>query len=92
MRYAVNNSYEKKWIRQKKSYQLFRNMGRKRQWREDMQARFPDGTFARIEAVLRDGEDRTDFVREAVEKELKRRQEAESRLASTAARTKSYSK
>jgi hypothetical protein len=42
--------------------------------------------------VLRDGEDRTDFVREAVEKELKRRQEAESRLASTAARTKSYSK
>jgi hypothetical protein len=43
-----------------------------------MQARFPEGTFERIAAVLRtDGEtaeDRTDFVREAVERELKRRE------------------
>jgi hypothetical protein len=53
-----------------------------------MQARFPNGTFARIEAVLRDGEDRTDFVREAVEKELKRRQDADNRLALMPARTK----
>ena len=42
------------------------SMGRKRRWSEDMQARFPDGTFARISAALRDGEDRTDFVRIAV--------------------------
>ena len=49
-------------------------MGRKKQWAEDMQARFPEGTFARISAVLSDGEDRTDFVREAVERELKRRE------------------
>jgi hypothetical protein len=39
-----------------------------------MQARFEEGTFARIEAVLTDGEDRTDFVRDAVERELKRRE------------------
>ncbi|MBN8978811.1 MAG: hypothetical protein J0I08_20275 [Rhizobiales bacterium] len=39
-----------------------------------MQARFPEGTFARIEAVLDDGEDRTDLVREAVERELTRRE------------------
>jgi len=39
-----------------------------------MQARFPEGTFDRIEAVLAENEDRTDFVREAVEKELKRRE------------------
>jgi hypothetical protein len=48
--------------------------GRPRRWAEDMQARFPAGTFERIEAVLRDDEDRTDFVREAVERELKRRE------------------
>jgi len=49
-------------------------MGRKKLWDEDMQARFPEGTFDRIEAVLEDGEDRTELVREAVERELKRRE------------------
>jgi hypothetical protein len=51
-------------------------MGRKKRWAEDMQARFEEGTFERIEAVLQDGEDRTDFVRAAVERELKRRERA----------------
>lgn len=51
-----------------------RRVGRKKRWAEDMQARFPEGTFARIEAALDEGEDRTDFVREAVERELKRRE------------------
>jgi hypothetical protein len=50
------------------------HVGRKKRWAEDMQARFPEGTFARVGAVLRDREDRTDFVREAVERELKRRE------------------
>lgn len=49
--------------------------GRPRQWAEDMVARFPTGVFARIDAVRRQDEDRTDFVREAVERELKRREE-----------------
>lgn len=49
-------------------------MGRLKKWAEDMQARFPEGTFARIESVLEEGEDRTDFVREAVDRELKRRE------------------
>jgi hypothetical protein len=49
-------------------------MGRKKMWAEDMVARFPEGTFARIDAVREEGEDRTDFVREAVERELKRRE------------------
>jgi hypothetical protein len=49
-------------------------VGRKKQWAEDMQARFPNGTFLRISAVLQQGEDRTDFVRAAVERELKRRE------------------
>jgi len=51
-------------------------MGRKKRWAEDMQARFEEGTFDRIGAVLDDGEDRTDFVRVAVERELKRREKA----------------
>ena len=50
------------------------DMGRKKLWAEDMQARFPEGTFERIAAVLDDGEDRTAFVRAAVERELKRRE------------------
>lgn len=49
-------------------------MGRKKLWAEDMQARFPEGTFSRIETALKEGEDRTDFVREAVERELRRRE------------------
>jgi hypothetical protein len=49
-------------------------VGRKKRWSEDMQARFEAGTFARIEAVLDEAEDRTDFVRAAVERELERRE------------------
>ena len=37
-------------------------------------ARFVAKTFARIQAVLRDGEDRAAFVRAAVDAELKRRE------------------
>jgi hypothetical protein len=48
--------------------------GRPRQWAQDMQARFPAGTFERMKAVLEEGEDRTDLVREAVERELQRRE------------------
>ena len=48
--------------------------GRPRQFQEDMRARFAPGTFARIGAVLRENEDRTAFVRTAVERELHRRE------------------
>ncbi len=51
-----------------------RRMGRPPLWAENMQARFPAGTFDRIAAVLTEKEDRTDFVREAVDRELKRRE------------------
>jgi len=53
---------------------MAKRTGRPRQWAEDMQARFPAGTFARIETVLGEDEDRTDFVRKAVERELQRRE------------------
>jgi hypothetical protein len=51
-------------------------VGRKKRWAEDMQARFAEGTFARINGVLTEGEDRTDFVRDAVDRELKRREKS----------------
>jgi hypothetical protein len=46
-----------------------------------MAARFPAGTLARIDAVLRDKEYRTDFVWQAVEAELKRREARAARRA-----------
>ena len=52
---------------------ILRTMAPRKKWAEDMQARFPKGTFARIAAVLSAYEDRTDFVREAVEREIERR-------------------
>jgi hypothetical protein len=57
------------------------SVGRKKRWHEVMGAPFPKGTFARMDAVLKTskdgkGEDRTDFVREAVEREIARRQKA----------------
>lgn len=49
-------------------------VGRKRLWSEDMGARFPAGTFARMKRVLGPKESKTDLVRRAVEAELARRE------------------
>ncbi|WP_157035689.1 YlcI/YnfO family protein [Sphingobium chungbukense] len=49
-------------------------MGRPRINGEQTPARFADGTLARIDAVLTDKEKRSDFIREAVERELARRE------------------
>jgi hypothetical protein len=49
-------------------------VGRPRINGEQTPARFREGTLARIDRVLSDGEKRSDFIREAVEKELKRRE------------------
>lgn len=43
-------------------------------WPEVCVAKFPHGTFERIAVALEEEEDRTDFIRLAVERELKRRQ------------------
>lgn len=47
-------------------------MGRKREWCEDMRARFASGTFQRIDSVMRPKQARTDYVRQAVESALER--------------------
>lgn len=51
-------------------------MGRRQINEEQMPARFPGGTLDRIDRVLdpETNEKRSDFVREAVERELKRRE------------------
>lgn len=49
-------------------------MGRKRINEEAAPARFPAGTLARIGKALQDGESQADLIREAVERELKRRE------------------
>lgn len=48
--------------------------GRKRINYEQIPARLPAGTLDRIDAVLEDGEKRADLLREAVEREIKRRE------------------
>jgi hypothetical protein len=73
MSFTVNTSYEKRYKMSAESAMTSR-VGRKKRWSEDMQARFPEGTFERVEAVLDENEDRTDFVRVAVERELERRE------------------
>ena len=49
-------------------------VGRPRINGEQTPARLRDGTLARIDCVLRDKEKRSDFIREAVEAELAKRE------------------
>lgn len=51
-------------------------MGRKKINEDQIPARLPAGTLDRMDGVLNDGERRADFIREAVERELKRRERA----------------
>ena len=49
-------------------------MGRKQINAEQTPARLPAGTLDRIDAVLDEDENRSSFIRAAIEKELKRRE------------------
>ena len=51
-------------------------MGRKKRWPERTAIKLADGTFERIAEVLADGEDRMAFMRDAVEREIERREKA----------------
>ena len=50
-----------------------RRVGRKQVNFESMAGRFPDGTFARMDKALAEGETRSDLLRVALERELQRR-------------------
>ncbi|MCW7544903.1 hypothetical protein N7I30_13935 [Aurantimonas litoralis] len=49
-------------------------VGRKMQYPERITLPLAEGTTARIDAVCADGEPRLDVIREAIERELKRRE------------------
>jgi len=54
-------------------------VGRKRINEEQVPARFPGGTLARIDAVLDEKEKRAEFIRTAIEREIERRERAQER-------------
>lgn len=56
-----------------------RKMGRKMLYPEKMIAPFPEGTFERMKPLLAQGEDKTDFIRKAVQAELDKREKAAKR-------------
>lgn len=49
-------------------------VGRKMLWPDKIVAPLPKGTLARIDATRLDGESKTDFLRQAVEAELRKRE------------------
>ncbi len=51
-----------------------RRVGRKMEYPEKREAAFREGTLARVQAALRDDETQVGFIREAVERELYRRE------------------
>jgi hypothetical protein len=51
-----------------------RSVGRKKEWTEQLRLPLAEGTTARIDSVLSEGEPRLDLIREAIEREIKRRQ------------------
>jgi Arc/MetJ-type ribon-helix-helix transcriptional regulator len=55
---------------------------------EQAPARFPEGTLERIEAVLTEGESRSEFIRKAVETELRKRERKHAALEAEKKRKK----
>ena len=51
-------------------------MGRKKLWKENVNLTLPEGAKARMDSLLKEGEDRLDLIREAIERELERRARA----------------
>lgn len=48
-------------------------MGRPKLWTQTLLLKMPEGMRERIDAVLGEAEDRTAFIRDAIEREIKRR-------------------
>jgi hypothetical protein len=48
-------------------------MGRKKEWTEQLRLPLAEGTTGRIDSVLEEDEPRLDMIREAIEREIKRR-------------------
>jgi hypothetical protein len=68
-----------KMMTQEASVAKTSRMGRKKRWPERTAIKFAAGTFERIAAILDEDEDRMAFMREAVEREIERRETAPKR-------------
>ena len=55
------------------TYATQSRVGRKKQWTERITLPLAEGTTEQIDALLGDGEVRLDFIRTAIETEIKRR-------------------
>lgn len=51
-----------------------KRMGRKKLWAENINLTLPEGAKAKMDSLLNPGEDRLDLIREAIEREIKRRE------------------
>lgn len=54
-----------------------RRMGREKQFHERLNLTLPEGAKEAIDSVLKEGEDRNAFVRSAIAREIRRRQDAD---------------
>lgn len=54
-------------------------MGRRKKWDERLHLTLEKGAKARMDAALEEGEDRLELIREAIERELKRRETVKKR-------------
>lgn len=59
------------------TYAIAGRVGRKKQWTERIVLPMAEGTTARIDALLNFEEVRLDFIRDAVDREIKRRERAQ---------------
>lgn len=48
-------------------------MGRRKLWHENINLTLPKGAKAQMDSVLLNGEDRLDMIRDAIEREIRRR-------------------
>lgn len=53
---------------------ITRGVGRTKLWHENINLTLPKGAKARMDSVLAEGEDRLDMIREAIDKEVRRRE------------------
>lgn len=56
-----------------------KRMGRKKLWHENINLTLPAGAKSRMDAVLSGNEDRLDLIREAIDREVRRRERQNAR-------------
>lgn len=52
---------------------ITRGVGRTKLWHENINLTLPKGAKARMDSMLNEGEDRLDLIRDAIDRELRRR-------------------